>query len=516
MIYRTHKSIQKMFLVFLVVLLSHEISAQNDSTIYQKYFYENGQISSEGLLVNGLPDGYWKTYFENGVLKTEGNRKNFIIDSLWIFYNEEGFKVNEITFVEGKKEGIEREFSKEGILEKEFTNVKGKKEGESLYFYATGEVSKRVFYENDKEENEGFEYEKDGRIITKLRFKNGFIRSIVKINRLNSAGQKKGTWEELYSNGKIKETGNWTKGKRNGLFKFYKRNGDLEKLVTYKNGEIIEDAAESIVLDIRKEFYNDGTIKIIGSYNDGEKQGTFREYDKQGNIINGYIYKNNEKTGEGIVDKEGKRQGDWKLYYKTGELKAEGKYVDGKKEGKWKYYFQTGQKKQIGEYRKGQPHGYWKWYFANGTMQREENYRKGKEDGMMIEYNEAGEEIYKGAYEDGYKIGPWFYHVNDYKELGSYMDDEKDGKWEAFYEDGTKYYVGEFSGGVALGKHVWYHPNGTKKLEGKYESGEKHGEWKEADELGVITNVLIYEYGIVRKVNGTKVKQKEEEINGEE
>jgi len=63
---------------------------------------------------------------------------------------------------------------------------------------------------------------------------------------------------------------------------------------------------------------------------------------------------------------------------------------------------------------------------------------------------------------------------------------------------------------------VWYHTNGTKKLEGKYESGERHGEWKEYNEAGEVENVLVYEYGTIKKVNGTKVKEKESIIFGEE
>ena len=42
-----------------------------------RYLYPNGQVSSEGVLVNGRPEGYWRTYYETGALRSEGNRKRF-------------------------------------------------------------------------------------------------------------------------------------------------------------------------------------------------------------------------------------------------------------------------------------------------------------------------------------------------------------------------------------------------------------------------------------------------------
>ena len=57
---------------------------------YNKFYYDNGKISSEGKMNNGKPDGYWKTYLPNGKMKSEGNRKNFLLDSAWKFYDDNG------------------------------------------------------------------------------------------------------------------------------------------------------------------------------------------------------------------------------------------------------------------------------------------------------------------------------------------------------------------------------------------------------------------------------------------
>ncbi|RLC26119.1 MAG: hypothetical protein DRH21_02995, partial [Deltaproteobacteria bacterium] len=75
-----------LLLIFLFSFLG--LTAQNvvDPNGYNKFYYENGQLSSEGTMRDGEPDGYWKTYYENGVVKSEGDRKDFKLDSIWTFY----------------------------------------------------------------------------------------------------------------------------------------------------------------------------------------------------------------------------------------------------------------------------------------------------------------------------------------------------------------------------------------------------------------------------------------------
>jgi antitoxin component YwqK of YwqJK toxin-antitoxin module len=75
---------------------------------YNKFYYDNGKVSSEGNMKNGKPDGYWKTYLPNGKMKSEGNRKNFLLDSTWKFYDDNGSLSSEINYKAGKKEGAKK------------------------------------------------------------------------------------------------------------------------------------------------------------------------------------------------------------------------------------------------------------------------------------------------------------------------------------------------------------------------------------------------------------------------
>src|SRR5947209_7318235 len=93
----TKLQIQKYFLLLLFVIHGSlfTVFAQQNSNGYNKFYFQNGNISSEGNMVNGKPDGYWKSYYENGQLKSEGNRVNLKLEGPWKFYNEKGVLASE-------------------------------------------------------------------------------------------------------------------------------------------------------------------------------------------------------------------------------------------------------------------------------------------------------------------------------------------------------------------------------------------------------------------------------------
>jgi antitoxin component YwqK of YwqJK toxin-antitoxin module len=102
---------------------------------YNKFFYDNGKISSEGNMVNGKPDGYWKNYSKNGKLKIEGNRKNFLLDSLWKFYDERGRITKTIFYKEGKKNGPTNVYDTTLAIISTENYINDVKEGISNTFY---------------------------------------------------------------------------------------------------------------------------------------------------------------------------------------------------------------------------------------------------------------------------------------------------------------------------------------------------------------------------------------------
>jgi len=472
-----------------------------------KYYYPDGKVSSEGTMRNGKPDGYWRTYYPDGVLKTEGSRRDFQLDSTWNFFRQDGTIERSITYSNDLKNGPERIYDDNFIVREEYLYENNIREGTSTLYYPNGKVMKTIPFVNNKEEGRGMEFaEDDGRIITLTTYRNGFVYGSQRINRLDSELRRTGEWKDLYPNGQTREEGNWTEGKRNGIFKFFDRKGFLERMERYVNGELVTGDDATVTLDIRREFDERGRVRSMGSYRDGKKHGTFRYYDEDGKEEGAGIFEFEVLMGEGALDSIGQRQGPWKLYHPEGELRAEGEYKNGLREGPWSFYFRNGKIEQKGSYREDLPSGDWRWYYADGSSHREETYRRGKEDGLATEYDSEGNVINVGEFIDGLKTGPWKLTINDHREAGEYVDGEKHGVWIWHYDNGVKAFEGEYQIGIPVGRHRYWHANGALKMKGAFQGGELHGVWQYFDELGMTEVETEYDQGVVVRINGKKIK----------
>jgi antitoxin component YwqK of YwqJK toxin-antitoxin module len=400
----------------------------------QQYFYPNGKTSSEGSLKNGRPEGYWISYYENGKVKAEGNRKNFELDSLWKFYNEEGKLILEINYLKGKKNGLKTSYLDKEIIRENFKN--DIKEGYTCYFYPDGKIKQDVPFIQGQEQGFGREYGIDGTIITLTEYKRGFIVDRLRINRKDGNGHRQGKWYIFYFNGKIRSEGSYKDDKKNGYFKEYTENGDLLTIAKYVDDLLQPEAQEIKKPDIRNEYYPNGKIKISAMFRNGIPDGLKRIYDSTGKIEKSYLYENGLVTGEGIVKEDGNKDGPWKEFYPDGDIKSEGNYDNGKQTGGWKYYHPNGKTEQEGKYNKqGKPEGRWKWYFDSGQLLKDESYHNGQRDGLSTTYDEAGIIVEDGEYVNGNEEGPWFEQIGDAYIKGTYRDGLRNGMWYYYYLD---------------------------------------------------------------------------------
>ena len=458
-------------------------------------------------MLNGKPEGYWRNYYPNGVLKSEGWRKNHLLDSTWVFYNEDGSLQSQINYVADKREGESIQY-REGTVAIIANYENGVQQDYTVELYATGEVKTKTFYNQGKAEGKAYEYAPDGRIITLLEYADGNLKSVDRINRYDSNQLKQGKWIEFHANGVVAEEGIYQSGERNGIFKFFDKEGNLLRMELYRNGQLFEDAEETAILDIRKTFYPSGKLRSDGGYNsEGQREGLHKYFDELGELEKSVLYEDGVSVGEGKIDAAGKYQGEWRQFYPDGAVRAEGAYEDGVRVGDWTFYFPNGKVEQKGKYVKGFPQGEWKWYHPNGVLAREEFYRRGKEDGESFEYDTEGKIVTKGNYVSGLREGEWFYELNDHTEKGSYRDGERDGVWKYYYPDGRLSFEGEYLIGLPVGKHRYYHPNGITKLQGKYQNGLREGDWKTYDNEGNLELTVKYKRGEEIKINGTKVRR---------
>jgi len=504
----------KKFMLFLFMLTGIILTtaAQNKVTRdgFTQFYHKNGKISSEGIMRDGKPDGYWKTYSEEGLLKSEGNRKNFEVDSLWKFYNEQGKLILEINYKSGKKNGIKTTYQeKETIAENFIDDIK---QGLTTYYYPDGKVHRTVNFVNGLESGISKEYGPDGTVITFIEYKKGFIVSRENINRKDKNGLKQGRWKFFYENGLVHEEGTYKDDKKNGYFKEYNEEGNLLTVFKYVDDVKQEDAPELASLDIRTDYYPDGKIKTVASYKGETPEGVRREYSETGAIVAGYIFTHGSMTGQGIIDEEGIKDGPWKEFYTDGSKRSEGNYVKGKQVGSWKYYYPDGKTEEEGSFNKqGKLDGNWRWYYESGNIWREQNYINGLEDGLYTEYDENNKLITSGEFIEGLEDGEWTYDLGDHKEVGTYRSGMRNGKWKYYYPDGQLSFEGEYIDDNPNGKQISYYPDGRPKEAGSYIMGERTGDWITYNEDGTPFLIITYNNGIEKRYDGITIKPPFEE-----
>ena len=496
-----------------LLFLSSAVFSQDEGKVvtdgYQVFYHPNGNKASEGTMRNGKPDGYWKNYNEDGNLVSEGNRKNYELDSTWKFYDDKGKIALEINYLNGKKDGIRKTYREDEIIEEHFKN--DVKEGLTYYYYPDGLPKKEVNFKNGLEDGPAKEFDHDGRIITLMTYKSGFITEREIINRYDNLGQRHGPWKFFYPDGKLLREGSYKHGQENGYFKEYDKDGNLMTTAKFADGVKLEDVAELVKLDVRKDYYPDGKVRVAATYNkQGKPEGVRREYAEDGTIAKSYIFRNGIMIGEGIVTEKGERDGFWKEYYDDGRLRAEGKYNKDVKEGAWKFYHENGKIEQEGTYYKGKPEGEWHWYYPGGETLRDEVYYNGLPDGQMTEYDADGNVITKGQYIEGQEDGEWYYRNGDNETTGSFADGMRNGIWKYYDIPGEGKakilrFEGRFIEDNPHGKHTYYWDNGNRKEEGEYIMGLKDGDWIYYSYDGLPYIIVSYKNGIEYRYDGIQI-----------
>lgn len=502
---------KKNILLLCVLMTSHVFGQLSDADcVWTVYTFPNGNKSSEGCLVNGIPDGIWTAYHESGKIKSEGARENFIITGSWNFYDTAGIKIESIEYLAGKKNGWEKQYysSPKEIIKVETQYVNDEKNGWEHAYDQSGRLVKSIPFENNLSQGVGREYGEDGRVIALLNFNKGYLRSKRSINQMNKEGQKTGTWMFWNANEILIEEGNWQNGLKHGLFKFYDGWGQLDRVEKYTQGELIIDSEETTPVDIRKSFHDNGVVATVSTYSNDQRVGATRIYDSNGILIAGEVYDRDVKVADGITTEAGLRIGDWRHYYESGAVKSEGGYENGKKEGLWRFYAPTGELIQTGLFREGLFHGEWIWYYLSKRLHRKEHYKKGKEHGLFQEWDNEGKLILEGTYEVGLKQGSWFLDVNDHREEGEFIDGERHGEWIHTYPNGIEQFKGSYELGYPTDKHVYKDVDGSLLRIERYDLGEKTGRWMIYGPNQILEQTLDYKKGELWKVDGQRVQQK--------
>jgi antitoxin component YwqK of YwqJK toxin-antitoxin module len=505
---------RKILIIFILIIFGISGYSQINEELkdgYKIFKYPNGTVSSEGLIKNGKPDGFWKSYYVTGIKKSEGKYTGFKLDSIWLFYDQIGDTTDKISYLFGKKNGYYFKYKKDPsvgtyIWSKELF-AGDKKEGTVFIYFPDGKIQQTIPYNSGKKEGLSKEFDQEGNVIVLLEYNNDFLVSRDKINRSDNNRLKQGVWKEFYPNGRIKSEKTYKDDLLHGYYKEYDTKGNLVLVMLYNNGSIVKSRVEDET-DIEPVSKYDDNNRLIykGPFRNKIPVGVHREYGPDGKITQAYIYNDNGLLlSEGIVDESGNFNGKWKDLYPDGQVQAEGAYTDNRRTGLWKFYNISSKVEQTGYYNNGRPDGLWKWYYDNGAILREEEYFQGQRDGAYTEYSETGDIVGQGQYSDGERNGDWKFKAGDNMEEGKYIIGLKDGLWKSYYSDRKLRFKGNFIQGNPDGQQLFYYENGKLKEEQFYRMGIRQRTWKKFDEEGSPVLTITYKDDVETSINGVKI-----------
>ena len=100
-----------------------------------------------------------------------------------------------------------------------------------------------------------------------------------------------------------------------------------------------------------------------------------------------------EKADTQIVEnyEMGRFEGPFLAYYENGQLELSGEYADNTMSGEWKRFYKTGELMEVVAFKDNKENGPFIEYYENGNIKAEGEYLDGDhEHGLLKMYNEAG------------------------------------------------------------------------------------------------------------------------------
>ncbi len=471
-----------------------------------KYFYPDGTLASIGFLRNSKPDGYWISFHPNGKKASEGNRVNYLLDGKWIFYDTLENISRIVEYKNGLKNGPCLNFSN-GVLTDSSYYVNDEIIGRKFYFL-NNQIIKVIEYKNGLEDGFAFEFDTLNNLQKIYTYRKGLLLKELRVNQKDNDGKLNGLYFELHNNYNIKLEGFYKNGRKNGMFKYYTLNGELLKYEIWENDTLVSNVKSSRLL-VKRDVYFQGTLKKekSGFYlYDSIPVGRHDFFNEKGELLNSEIFDyNGKKVAEGLFDAEGKKFGKWIEYHDNGIIKSIGFYKDDLPDGFWKYFDDSGRLVEQGNYKKGLITGVWEYYCENNNLRKISNFLDGKLDGITVEFDCNGDTILKVHYDYGLKNGNYFRKINNVIEQGIYKEDKRINKWITYRTDGIPISEINYDNDLANGPAYFFHSNGKIFIKGFYNEGMRGGVWNYFDQNGFKYLSVEYKNDIAIKINGKKI-----------
>jgi len=116
------------------VVRQFEVKDGKRFPVYEKEYYEDGNILKEGPLLNSQRNGHWKIYYRDGKIRNSITYKQGVLNDTIIGYNENGKIKFKGLFKDGQKTGTWLIFDENGKFKENRVYMQpGEKREDTLY-----------------------------------------------------------------------------------------------------------------------------------------------------------------------------------------------------------------------------------------------------------------------------------------------------------------------------------------------------------------------------------------------
>ncbi|GEM_PF-120530 len=205
------------------------------------YYYDSkGKITIKNYFYNEGKNTHTWLMFANGKVQAEGEYANKQKQGTWVYYNEKGKCITEVDFKDNLKQGKEKIYDDEGK-----------------------EILQITTYENGK---------RNGQFFKSLQ-SYGYYTTNYKDDVLE------GDYKEYYPTKKIRQSGKYVNGNKEGIWTLYHNSGKIAQEFTYEKDELKQDVIIFSTSEGDKRI-NQTDISMVMSF-----KNKMRVFDMQGNKI---------------------------------------------------------------------------------------------------------------------------------------------------------------------------------------------------------------------------------------
>lgn len=469
----------------------------------RKTYYPNGQIHEQETYVEDELDGPFAIYHPNGGIHCQGNYVKGTKEGKYTCWHPDGTKKIEATFRKGLLNGEHKIYNEVGDLISDFTYRDGNPEGTCTEYYDGKAIKSVGVYINGKNTGPIMHYSPNGTLHTELRYDANNITDYLlyyingktsehrtfdansnfkNIIYFDENGEK--YFEEKYTDGKLKSGWQYVKGQTQP--KEIKLNSDNYQLkssegILIANGQYQKGKKNGLW----KYYHSNGVIYLEQEFNNDQLNGTTKEYDITGQLIRKTRIVNDQNHGS-------------LEFYKNGHLSQISYFVENNRIGPYLNLYPDGNKDFEGYlinnnhyhilysyYREGQllstSSNYnnillsKQLFKPDGTLDLEEEFAN--LDGVVKTKINNNLLNISTSYKNGTKHGPQIYTDNTGKNLGeyNYANGNLHGKSETYHLTDKKSNEISFYNGLPHGLVKYYDLMGNLRLEYTSIFGEDNG-----------------------------------------